>query len=147
MELHDVYTSDKAPKVLWDICCERELEKNVNISFKMPTWEEHLEFIKSVPYAWWELIFEDFYRGYVSLTHQNEIGIVLFKHSRGKGIGKRALKMFMDSHGPLPARPSFRPGHFVANINPENRRSQKLFASLGFELKQLTFVKNEYEKA
>lgn len=141
MELRDVYTMDAAPDILWRICVERRLENQANISFKMPTYEEHCQFIEDVPYAYWELIHEDRYHGYVSLTWRNEIGIVLFKVSRGKGIGKRALQLFMDTHDPLLPEPSVRNGNFLANINPDNERSIRLFTDLGFKLKQHTYEK------
>ena len=142
MELHDVYSFDGAAGILFKLCKERRDENIVNISFQMPTWEKHLEFIKSHPYVYWYLIFEGHYHGYVSLTYQNEIGIVLFKKSRGQGIGKQALELFMWEHAPLPAVPSQRRGCFVANINPENERSIKLFTGLGFHHVQNTYTKS-----
>ena len=141
MKLVDVYALDGAPQILYEICKERRSENNTNISFEMPSWEEHLKFIKSKPYAYWGLIFDEKYHGYVSLTGRNEIGIVLFKSSRGKGIGKQALQLFMNTHIPLLAKTTERRGKWIANINPDNEISKKLFQSLGFKHIQETYAK------
>lgn len=142
MEFHDVYTTEDAPAILYRICEERSQENIVNISFEMPTWEEHKAFIASHPYAHWFLIFEDWYHGYISLTHRNEIGVVLFKKSRGIGIGKRALEKLVTKYQPLPAVKGQRSSKFLANINPENERSKRLFKGMGFELVQHTYAKS-----
>ena len=139
MRFEDVYTSDRAPDFLWRLAAERSLEPEYNISFKLPSWEEHLEFIQSRPYAHWFLVVGDRYHGDIRLTWNNEVGINLLKLSRGMGIGRRALTKFFKEYKPLEAIPSKRPGVFVANINPKNERSIKLFTSLGFVLRQHTY--------
>lgn len=140
MQLIDVYFANAAD-LLYELCKERQDENQTNISFQLPTYIEHTNFINSKPYAYWLLIYEDTCHGYVNLTHRNEIGIVLFKESRGKGIGERALRLFMNTHEPLPAIPSERLGKWLANINPENERSKRLFKGLGFQLMQETYAK------
>ncbi len=142
--LHDAYATPGAPKILWDIMVERRDENDANISFEMPTKEDHYKFIKTTPFAHWFLIeIRQDVVGYVSVSWRNEIGIVLFKAERGKGYGAQAVQKMMGIVTPLPARPSDRPGHFVANINPKNVRSIRMFKSLGFDLVQHTYAKKE----
>ena len=140
MKLIDVYSSCDAAEILYRICQERQLEEYINISFTMPTWREHLKFIKSKPYAFWVLIYDNICHGYISATWRNEIGIVLFQSSRGHGIGMAALQLFMDTHKPLLTKLSERRGKWLANINPNNDRSKRLFQSLGFRHIQETYI-------
>ncbi len=140
MQLEDVYLDEDPFGILWKLMLERRDESEVNISFQMPTWESHVSFVKSMPYPYWYFIrVGGDIAGYVSMTDRNEIGIVPFKRCRGKGIGKRALTMFMDLVRLQPAHPSMVRGGFLANINPDNERSIRLFKSLGFKKIQETY--------
>lgn len=143
MRLVPVYDTPGAVEVLYELLKERSTEDDpyVNISHRaLPSMEEHKRFIESEPYRYWYLIVEDWHAvGYISATRKNEIGIVLFKRHRGKGYGSTALRLFLDLHTPLPAVPSERSGKWLANINPENQASAKLFAGAGFGLVQETY--------
>ena len=140
MKLIDVYTSSVS-EILYDLCKERQSEENINISFKMPSWEQHLKFIKRKPYPYWKMIFDNKYHGYVNSTYRNEIGIFLFKDSRGSGVGKQALELFMDTHEPLLTIDSERRNKWLANINPSNETSKELFKGLGFKHIQETYAR------
>lgn len=129
---------------LYNLCRERETENKSNISFKMPTYDEHRDFVMSNPYRVWFLICigSDHERaGYITLSYQNEIGIYLARRHRGKGIGFKVIEHITDKIKPLPAIPGVRSGKFLANINPDNKASIKLFKGLGFKLKQVTYAK------
>jgi RimJ/RimL family protein N-acetyltransferase len=110
-------------------------ERNPNecISHKqMPTFAEHVDFVSSKPYLAWYLIQEDeLYLGAVYLSRQREIGIFLFPGFQGMDYGKMAVAELMVRH----------PGRFLANISPENYRSQKFFEKLGFTLIQQTYAR------
>lgn len=124
---------------LYTVCKEREAEKNTNISFKVPNYQDHRDFVRSNPYRMWFLITtygEN--AGYVSLSDKNEIGIVLLKQYRRKGIGSEAVNRLIRSVDPLPAIPGERTGHYIANINPLNTASKKMFERLGFKHVQNT---------
>jgi len=146
MTIHfiDVYSSREAVQVLWELMLERATEDSYNISFTMPDRQSHEAFIARSPFAHWYLIQDDgAWIGYVSASWRNEIGIVLFQTYRGQGYGRAALEKLLKLARPFPAKPGDSPGHFVANINPENAQSIHLFQSLGFELIQHTFALKE----
>lgn len=115
--------------VLYDLLSERE--RSESISHKsMPTIGKHKEFVASNPYLAWYLIevFDDIV-GAVYLTRQRELGVGILKAHRGAGFAEEALKVIMHKH----------PGKFLANINPANTKSIKLFGKLGFGLIQHTY--------
>lgn len=142
MILRPIQGVPDAAEILYRLLRERSAEGSVNISHRaMPSWEEHLAFIDSTPFRAWYLIeVEGQIVGYVSATFQNEIGIVLFQKYRSSGYGARAVKMLMEKHAPLPAIPSKRAAEWLANINPANERSVRMFCGLGFRVRQVTYA-------
>lgn len=144
MKLVSVYDTPGAVEWLYELLKERSTEDDpyVNISHRaLPTMVEHKLFIESEPYRYWYLIVADWHAvGYISATRKNEIGIVLSRRFRGKGYGRQALRLFIDLHTPLPAVPSHRSGKWLANINPDNGQSVKLFTGAGFGLIQQTYA-------
>lgn len=144
MRLVDVYDESSAVAVLWELQVERSKEDdpNINISHRvLPPRSKHKAFFNNRPFAHWYLIeVEGSWAGYVSVTRRNEIGVMLFRAYRGAGLGPEAVKMLIEMVKPLPAIPSNRSGHFLANINPGNARSIHLFEKLGFE-----HIQNTYE--
>ena len=141
IEFHDVHATKEASGVLWDLIVERDGEQDVNISHQsMPSRAEHEAFILSDPFYLWKLVsYAGRWVGYVSVTKLNEIGIVLFMAERGQGYGKIILQKLLDEIQPLPPLPGRRSGCFLANINPENERSIRLFSASGFRLIQHTY--------
>ena len=105
-----------------------------NISHKrMPTYDEHREFVRSKPYdAWYLIKTNGEYIGAIYLTNASEIGISLFREHQGKGFGARAVRMLMRKY---PSRK-----RYLANINPRNELSIRFFQKLGF-----THIQNTYE--
>ncbi len=102
---------------------------------KMPTYEEHVNFVKSSPYSKWYIIEVDEERaGSIYLTKQNEIGIFLNEGLQEKGIGSNALNVLIGKNPDL---------RYLANINPENKKSIKFFKKLGFTLIQYTYELNK----
>ena len=102
---------------------------------KMPTYEEHVNFVKSGPYSKWYIIEVDEERaGSIYLTKQNEIGIFLNEGLQEKGIGSNALNVLIGKNPDL---------RYLANINPENKKSIKFFKKLGFTLIQYTYELNK----
>lgn len=127
---------------LYHLLKERSVENDpyVNISHrKLPSFHEHRLHVLNRPHPYWYLIYADESIGSINLTMRNEIGIVLFQKHRGKGYGKQALQLFIETHEPLPAVPSLRAGHFLANINPLNQASISLFEGMGFKHIQNTY--------
>ena len=124
---------------LYDLLLQRN--SNVNISHKrMPTYEEHIKFVRSQPYSKWYIIEIDGERvGSIYLTNQNEVGIFVAERSQAKGIGSNALNVLIDQNPGL---------RYLANINPENKKSIDFFEKSGFVLIQHTyeFLKNGNEE-
>ena len=117
-------------RFLYELLAERD--PNANISHrKMPTFRQHVNFIKSKPYSRWYIVKDnDQDVGSVYLTHMNEIGIFLKKELHGKNIGEKALKLLMESN------PRER---YLANVSPKNKKSIKFFKKNGFQLVQYTY--------
>jgi GNAT superfamily N-acetyltransferase len=129
MKLIPVDKHKDAVVILYDLLSERE--RSESISHKsMPPIGKHREFIASNPYLAWYLIeVEGDIVGATYITRQRELGIGVLKPHRGHGYGKEALRIIMHKH----------PGRFLANINPANEKSIKLFGKLGFGLIQHTY--------
>lgn len=144
MTLIDAYSLPSAPVLLYQLLAERSTEDDpyVNISHRvLPSPAEHMAFFMSRPYVSWDMIEHDgVFIGYVSATDRNELGIVLFKDWQERGLGTEALRLFMQTHDPLLAVPGKRSGRWLANIHPQNERSQHLFCKLGFRLIQQTYA-------
>lgn len=122
MKLIDVYSTDSAVNMLFDLLKERRPEESISHR-AMPTWERHRAFVMSAPYlAWYIVEVRDGPVGACYLSLQGEIGVSIFKDSRGQGYGSAAVVELMRLH----------PGRFLANINPANEASIALFRKLGF---------------
>ncbi len=115
---------------LYDLLKERE--SNINISHKkMPTYAQHVKFIKSKPYSkWYVIIFDNQKIGSAYLSKQNEIGIFITKNKHGKKLGTSVLNMIIKKNHRK---------RYLANINPKNKKSISFFKKNGFELIQHTF--------
>jgi len=117
-------------KFLFDLLAQRDPRANISHR-KMPTYEQHVKFVRTKPYAKWYIIsFNDEKIGSIYLTHMNEIGISLVKEFHKKGIGTKALHLIMKLN------PRDR---YLANINPQNKRSIKFFTKNRFRLIQYTY--------
>ena len=119
-------------KFLFDLLKQRE--GIVNISHKsLPTWEEHVEFIKNNTYQSWDIIWVDDVRiGNIYLTDRDELGIFLDKKSQSNGYGSIAINEFMKKNGKK---------RYLANINPTNYKSIQFFGKHGF-----THIQNTYHR-
>lgn len=130
MELVSVYETLDAPRILYQLLREREAWQSISHK-AMPSEADHMSFYLSRPYLSWCLIApRPFVVGAVYLTKQREIGVFVFKRYRGNGFGKNAIRMMMEH----------RPGAFLANVNPANEPSKKLFEGLGFKKIQETYA-------
>src|SRR5262245_15102625 len=127
MKLIDIYGSavskTHAQTVLWDLLNERNPRESISHK-EMPTWEKHCNFVLSRPFEALYLIkgTGDLV-GACYLSKQRELGIGIFKAHRNKGYAYESLTLLMLKH---------QPGRFLANINPQNEPSIRLFEKLGF---------------
>ena len=121
---------------LFNLLKERDPRANISHN-KMPTYDEHVNFVKSKPYSKWYIIFKSEQKvGSIYLTKNNEIGIFLSKKFQVKNIGKFALNELMKKN---PCK------RFLANVNPKNKISNVFFKNNDFKLKDVVnyIVKNK----
>ncbi len=110
----------------------KEREPHINISHKkMPSYSEHTKFVLSKPYSkWYVILYKNKKIGSVYLTKMNEIGIFILKEIEIKGIGHNVLKKLFEMN------PRTR---YLANVNPQNKKSLSFFKKNGFKLIQHTY--------
>ncbi|TXJ25397.1 MAG: N-acetyltransferase [Chitinophagaceae bacterium] len=117
---------------LYALLAERTPQQAISHK-KMPTFAEHVAFVRADPYyLWYRIMSGKQCVGAIYLTHNNEVGIGIFNIHKNKGHGANALDMLMR------AVPDRRP--IYANINPENTASQYFFKNAGFKLLQQTYI-------
>lgn len=126
----------------WKLLQERPAEANISHDGKT-TPGEHNWFVAHHPYRIWYAMInsEGELVGTVLLTKQNEVGVAILAEHRRKGYAREAIQWLIESHAPIPAAPSKRSAHFLANIAPNNTASIALFKGLGFNLVQCTYAK------
>jgi RimJ/RimL family protein N-acetyltransferase len=117
--------------ILYRLLEERPVSANISHQ-EMPTWKKHKQFVKSRPYSAWFLIMDgEEVLGSIYLTQQDEIGIFLFEKHQGNGHAGKAISMLMKLH---PRK------RYLANINPNNEGSIRMFKRLGFAHIQNTYL-------
>ena len=121
---------DSDSEFLFELLEERDPRANISHK-KMPSYNEHLKFIKSKPYTKWYIILKSKYRiGSIYLSKNDEIGIFLSKKYQGKNIGNDALAELIRKN------PRER---YLANVNPKNKKSSTFFKNNNFKLIQYTY--------
>lgn len=116
---------------LYALLAERTPQQSISHK-KMPTFAEHVEFVRSDPYyLWYRIMSGTQCVGAIYLSNNNEVGIGIFNIHKNKGHGCAALDLLLKA---TERRPIY------ANINPENTASQYFFKNAGFNLLQLTYV-------
>lgn len=140
MKLVPVDGNYEAHLVLYQLLQERPRESWVTHK-SMPTFEEHQRFVRSGPFLWWYVIeVGGGYIGAIEATDRNKVGVYILRKFRRKGYGGKALRLFFDTHKPLPAIPAIRNGHWLANIAVLNEDSKAFFRKMGFSPLQETWV-------
>lgn len=128
IKLRNVNQSDF--RFLYNLLNERDPKANISHK-KMPTYTEHVKFVKSKPYSKWNIIKYGTQRvGSIYLSKNDEIGIFLKKQFHGKNIGQSSLELFIKTN---PRK------RYLANVNPKNTKSKKFFKKNGFKLIQYTY--------
>ena len=124
------FVTNSDTEFLFDLLKERDPRASISHK-KMPSYDEHVNFVKSNPYSKWYIIFKSEQKaGTIYLSKNYEIGIFLFKKFQGNNIGNFALNELMKKN---PRK------RFLANINPENKKSSRFFKNNGFKLIQYEF--------
>ena len=132
ISLQSVYDNPERYSLLYDLMAERDGDNTINISHHgMPSKEGHARFVDAQPYEAWYFIFCDGkIVGAVYLSRLNEIGVFIFKRWYGNGFGPQAVQELISRHGS---------GRYLANINPSNEKSKRMFIGLGFKVIQETY--------
>lgn len=134
MRLVDVYSVPSGRAMLYELLLERTPEQSISHK-QMPTWGEHKAFVDSNPYEAWYLIesgegVSAEYVGAIYLTKLREVGIFIFKRFHCKGMAGQAINLLREAH----------PGSLLANVNPKNEASKKLWERQGGEIIQVTYA-------
>jgi RimJ/RimL family protein N-acetyltransferase len=117
-------------RFLYNLLKERDPKANISHK-KMPTYDEHVTFVSSKPYAYWYVIeYNGKKSGSIYLSKSNEIGIFLRKSLTGKNIGRVALELLIKKTNK---------SRYLANVNPKNKKSLEFFKNNGFTMIQYTF--------
>ncbi len=100
-------------------------DPNANISHKkMPSYDEHVEFVMSKPYTNWYIIEYDKKNvGAIYLSKHDEIGISISNDYEYDQIVKPALKLLMKLN---------QRKRYLANTSPKDVRSQEFLLKNGF---------------
>ena len=116
---------------LFELLKERTPTQNISHQI-IPTYQEHEEFVKSKGYEKWYIICNEMHGsvGTIYLTKNNEIGLFVKTDFQKHGYGQQALKLLM-AENPR--------DYYLANINPQNKKSMRFFKNNGFKLIQYTF--------
>ncbi len=121
-------------RFLFDLLQQRR--SDVNISHKkMPTYDEHIEFVNSNPYSKWYIIEIDNEKvGSIYLTKQNEIGVHVFQKFEEIKTYQNIVKEFISKYPK---------NQFLINISPKNKLYIDFSEELGFKLVRYTFERDE----
>lgn len=128
----DPWGSSTHCQFLYEMMRERLDEPQTNISHKaLPSWEEHMAFMRSNPYmAWFVVTMDGLPVGATYLTRQREIGLYICRDFREQGVGREVVTEM---------RARF-PGPILANVNPENVKARQFWERMGGKLLQVTYA-------
>lgn len=134
IKLFDIYIGPGPGTLsfLYGLLAQSDASQNISHQ-TMPTWDEHVAFVKSRPYSVWFLITTPppvECVGSIYITKTREVGIRIERDHIGKGYGGAALATLRE----------FYPGPLLANINPANERSIAFFKKHGARLIQHTYA-------
>ena len=131
MQFHKVNSESHTQiSILYDLLDEREHDENISHK-EMPSFAKHMEFVKSEPYKDWYIVSNNSMPvGSCYISKTNELGVAVFKRHRGHGLGQQILEYLIRLYSDT---------EFLANINPNNKKSIKLFEKVGFKHIQNTY--------
>ena len=117
--------------LLFNLLAERTPDQSISHRY-MPTWQEHCAFVANHPYKVWYVIADDdvgAYVGSIYLSPRREVGVAVLNEYRRRGYAQAAIAHLRELH----------PGPLLANVNPANAPSHKLWESLGGKIIQVTY--------
>ncbi len=118
MILKNVYESELFVETLYELLKQRGSEHSISHQ-TLPSFSEHMAFVKSNPYRYWYIVEVDGAKGgSVYITENNEIGLFLLPDF--VQYQTDVLGLLVATHSPLPAVKSKRVAAFSVNANPSN---------------------------
>ena len=115
---------------LYEILKTRDSLANISHK-KVPSYDEHVNFILSNPYtAWYIIEYEEEKIGSAYLSKQDEIGISLIDDSLYDKIGKSVINLLIKNN---PRK------RYLANVSPQNKKLQNFFVNNGFTGLEYTY--------
>ena len=129
-----ILSSDEQIDILYQLLKSR----NYVISHGcLPSFEEHLEFVKNHPYLHWFLICEDSnYLGSFYLKKDNSIGLNLTEYS--EEVLQACVDFIRDNFTPQEHEPSMVPNYFYLNISYANKVALSALQELGLKPLQIS---------
>ena len=127
-----IQISSKHYRFLYDLLSERKQFENISHK-KLPSYNNHVKFIKSKPYAKWLLIeCREKILGSVYLSKNNEIAIWIKKDIKDykMKIRKKVLEEIITK---------FTRKKYLTNLNPRNKKIINFYKKNGFKLIHSTF--------
>ena len=124
--------SSKHYKFLYNLLAERKSYENISHK-KLPSYTNHVKFIKSKPYSKWLLIeYGDKIIGSVYLSKNNEIAIWIKKSIKDykMEIQRKVLEEVITK---------FTRKKYFVNLNPRNKKMINFYKKNGFKLIYFTF--------
>lgn len=123
IELVDVYSDfDGAVEFLYKLLAERKVSESISHK-RHPSFSEHYGFVLSQPYLGWYIIYDDSKPvGTCYITKYREVGIWLMPDTKGKGIGKAAMKQLLAMY----------PGRVFTNTSLHNDGAKAFYEKMGF---------------
>ena len=122
---------------LYDLLKNRDPIANISHK-KMPSYDEHVNFILSNPYTiLYTIEYEGEKTGSIYLSKQDEIGISLVDNSLYDKIGKSVIKLLIKNN---PRK------RYLAKTSPQNKKLQNFFVNNGFTGLEYTYeIKSQIE--
>lgn len=120
---------------LYGVLIRRMEEPDKNISHKkVPSWDKHVEFIRSKPYRA-HLLASDgsVFIGVCYVSNDRDVGIYLSPEHRRHGYGSFMLRETMERY-----RRFYDDQKLYANISPCNTDSLEFFRAHGFTVKSMS---------
>lgn len=117
-------------------------EKRNTISHrKMPTYEDHKNFVLNHPYRSWMIIYNgNKATGSIFVHQDNSIGLNLQANVTTTDI-KAILDEVTSEYAPLEEKKSVIPSYFFINLNPDETDLIKSLNEIGYSIKQVSLRK------
>ena len=126
---------DRYNKFLYKLLKDRGKIENISHS-KMPLYADHVNFIKSMPYLYWNVITTSRGKSIASVyvTNEREIGVHISKEYKGTTVEQFIIYTVIRDYAHLNVK---------MNINPKNKSRINQVKKAGFKLIQVTYGVNQ----